>query len=113
MTFTNGSYDGRFNRIEDQLGDIKDNLAMAVAGLTEAIKETSHQSKESHQDVQEVVRELAAAVQALNQHFTIYINIAQNAIPIKAVMWMFLILVLTMAGIEGLKLIPKFWGILP
>ena len=110
---TNGNYDGRFNRIEGQLGDLKDNIAMAVAGLTEAIKETSEQSRESHRDVEAVVKELAKAVQALNQHFTVYINVAQNAIPMKAVMWMFGILVLTMAGIEGLKLLPRFFGVIP
>lgn len=109
----NGNYDSRFSRIEGQLGDIKDNLVMAVAGLTEAIKETSLQSKESHKDVESVVKELAKAVQALNNHFTVYINVAQNAIPVKAVMWMFLILVITMAGIEGLKLLPTIWGIVP
>jgi len=113
MGLSNGSYDKKFDQIEEQLLDLKDNLAMAVAGLSEAIRESSMQSKESHKEVLGVVTALTDAVKSLNHHFSIYINVAQNAIPVKAVMWMFGILVLTMAGIEGLKLLPKIWGVIP
>lgn len=89
MAENNGAYkfNERFDKIDREMVEMKDDLASAIRELTEAVK-------------------------TLNIHFTTFITVAQTAIPIKAVFWMFFILVLTIAGIEGIKLLPKWVGIL-
>jgi len=68
----------RFGKVEQDIEDIKDDLTGAV-------------------------KELSNAVNTLNTKFEGFITIAANSIPIKAVIWMFMTLVLSMVGVQGAK----------
>lgn len=46
---------------------------------------------------------LALAVTNLSNKFDLWMNIAANQVPLKAVFWMFFIVVLSMVGVEGVK----------
>ena len=90
MGINNGNlhdFNKRFDHLDKEAGAMKDDLAKAIKDLT-------------------------AALNTLNIQFSTFINVAQSAIPIKAVFWMFFILVLTIGGIEGIKHLPKFMGLL-
>lgn len=89
MAESNGVYkiNDRFDKLDKEMLDMKDDLSGAIRELTEAVR-------------------------TLNIHFSTFINVAQTAIPIKAVFWMFFILVLTIGGIEGVKHLPKFLGVM-
>jgi len=79
MNHVNGNgYHQDIERIKKDVGEIKTSLTDSIDNLT-------------------------TAVQALSTQFGAFIRVAENSIPIKAVFWMFLILVLAMVGVEGVK----------
>lgn len=96
MEHKNG-YDFRFNKIDDDLADIRDHLAKTL------------------QQTNESIDRLSKSIDKLNLSFDAFLLFAQNNIPVKVVFWMFLILVLTIAGVEGIKHLSmsKFLSIAP
>ena len=78
----NGLIHKKLDLIENDVREIRDDLATAINGLTEAVN-------------------------TLSQRFDAFLNIAQNSIPIKAVFWLMAIMVLGLVGIEGVKALPK------
>lgn len=83
----NGGHYKKLEIIEQDVKDIKEDLSTAVNGLTHAIDK-------------------------LTSKFDIFMHVAQNAIPVKAVFWIITIMILGLVGIEGSKSIApilKFW----
>ena len=118
----NGSYpfNERFKKIDDELDEIKDSLAAAIKGLTESI---THQSDVTADVIRglttsitrqsDTTAHLETKLGLLVDKVSMAIDVAKTSIPIKAVAWMFLIIllfvVLLIAGIEGVKALPKMW----
>ena len=73
---------GHFERIENQLDNIKDELAHAV-------------------------RDLTAAVNRLSDKMEGLEEVWQGSMPVKVVAWMFAILVLALAGVQGVEYLFK------
>lgn len=107
MSEGNGIYKltERFDKVDKELLDLKDDLANAIRELSVNIGKQSEST--SH---------LTDTVTTLATQFSSFLQIAANAIPLKAVGWMFgivLVFVLVLlTGIEGLKHLPKLMGIL-
>lgn len=76
MSGSNGLLHKDIEDIKRDVGEIKDHLA-------------------------ESVLELASAVNGLSSRFDLFMRIAENAIPIKAVFLMFMVLILAIVGVEG------------
>ena len=74
--------------IKTDVREIKDDLSHSIDGLTVAVKE-------------------------LTSKFDNWIHVAENQIPIKAVMAMFVILVLALAGVEGIDWLFKSYLKMP
>lgn len=106
MAEGNGIYklEQRFDTVDQELKDLKDDLASAIRELAHS---TDKQS--------EAITVLDKSLSSLNMQFQSFLHIAANAIPLKAVGWMFAIIlvfvVLLLAGIEGVKEMSKFWRI--
>ena len=118
MAETNGAHDfsRRFDRVDRELVELKDDLAKAIRELTAAINNQAHvgaQQAEATNLQAQATEALAEKVMTLSTQFSSFLSIEANAIPIKAVFWMFLILILTIGGIEAIKFAPKFMGVLP
>jgi uncharacterized protein YukE len=100
----NGIYklEKRFDKVDEELNDLKDDLAKAIRGLSMSIDRQSTS-----------ILSFDSTVDKLNTKFESFLHIASNAIPIKAVGWMFAIIlifvVLLIAGIEGIKVLSKAW----
>lgn len=105
---TNGLYKIRFDKIDKELDEIKDHLAEAIMKLSTSLDTSTR-------NLVETQSKLTATIDGLSSNLKLFMDIAQNSIPIKAVFWMFLILVLTIAGVEGIKhlSITKFLSITP
>ena len=78
MAEMNGHYKEQLNRIQADVNEIKDDLSHSIDKLTEA-------------------------VHGLTGKFDAWMRVAEQSIPIKAVFWMFLIMVLALVGVEGVK----------
>lgn len=104
MSEPNGAYkfNERFDKVDRQLIELKDDLAGAIRELSNSIAKQSVATES-----------LGKTVSTLTTQFTTFLNIAMNAIPLKAVFWMFGILVLTIGGIEAVKVASKMFGVLP
>lgn len=63
--------------------------------------------KEIKDDLSQSIDNLTTAVHALTSKFDNWIHVAEQSIPIKAVFWMFLIMVLGLVGTEGVKALAK------
>lgn len=107
MTEGNGIYkfvEKRFNDVDKELLDLKDDLAHAIRELSGSIEKQSDSTTK-----------LTETVGTLATQFASFLHIAANAIPLKAVGWMFAIIlvfvVLLLAGIEGVREMAKFWRI--
>lgn len=74
-----------------------------VTKLAERFTKVEHDIEEIKDDLTGAVKELTNAVNTLNTKFESFIVIAANSIPIKAVLWMFMTLVLSMVGVEGAR----------
>ena len=104
MAEPNGIYklEKRFDKVDEELNDLKDDLAKAIRGLSMSIDRQSTS-----------ILSFDSTVDKLNTKFESFLHIASNAIPIKAVGWMFAIIlifvVLLIAGIEGIKVLSKAW----
>lgn len=85
MSTGNGYYKD-IQQIKDDVSEIKDDLSSSIDRLT-------------------------TAVNGLTMKFDAWIHVAENSIPLKAVFWMFVILVLAMTGVEGLNALLKFYVI--
>jgi hypothetical protein len=96
-------FDERFDRVDKELIDLKDDLAAAIRELSTSIGKQAGATES-----------LEKAVNILATQFHSFLNIAANAIPLKGVGWMFgvvLIFILVLvAGIETLKYMPKLLG---
>jgi hypothetical protein len=93
---TNGYYK-ELRAIQAGVDEIRDDLSRSVDTLTVAVTNLTAQ-----------VSNLTAQFSSLTNQFTQLIRAAENVIPIKAVMWMFGILVLTMVGVEGVVTLAKY-----
>ena len=104
MAEGNGIYklEQRFDVVDQELKDLKDDLANAIRELAHS---TDKQSA--------TISALDKTVGCLTLQFQSFLHIASNAIPVKAVGWMFAIIlifvVLLIAGIEGIKVLSKAW----
>lgn len=78
MAEGNGYYKEQLSKIQSDVTEIKDDLSHSIDRLTDA-------------------------VHALTSKFDAWMRVAKQSIPIKAVFWMFLIMVLGLTGIEGVK----------
>lgn len=90
MGGSENGYEEGFNKIQSDIHGMRDDLSRAIIELTNAVNR-------------------------LGDRFDTFLNIAQNSIPIKAVMWMFFVLVIGLVGVEGCKFIfdiylPKIVG---
>ena len=105
MVDMNGSHKfiDRFDKVDKELTELKDDLANAIRGLATSINKQSAATES-----------LEKTVSALSSQFSSFLTVAANAIPLKAVGWMFgvvLVFILVLvAGIETLKYIPKLLG---
>jgi len=100
----NGVYK-KLEVIEQDVKDIKDDLATAVNLLTSAVGAQT-KALEAH----------TTAVNNLSYKFDTFINVAQNSLPIKAVFWLLGIIVLALVGVEGVKQISpimRTWEAIP
>ena len=100
----NGVY-RKLEIIENDVKDIRDDLATAVNLLTSAVNAQT-KALEAH----------TTAVNNLSYKFDTFIHVAQNSLPIKAVFWLLLIIVLALVGVEGVKQISpimRTWGGVP
>lgn len=103
MSEGNGIYklSERFDRVDKELIDLKDDLANAIRGLSASI---DHQATATNA--------LTTVVTNLTSQFSAFLQVASNSIPLKAVGWMFFIIlvfvVILLLGIEGIKSLPKF-----
>ena len=86
---TNGygdRWNDRFRSVEAQTEEMKVSLTLAINGLSAS------------------VNLLAMEVRELTKNF-------KNAVPIRLVLVMFLIVIGALFGIESVKLLPKFFGV--
>lgn len=74
-----------------------------VTRLAERFTKVEHDIEEIKDDLTSAVKDLTNAVNTLNTKFESFIVVAANSIPIKAVIWMFMTLVLSMVGVQGAK----------
>jgi hypothetical protein len=58
-------------------------------------------------DLAHSIDKLTVAVNTLTNQFSQFIRVAENSIPVRAVMWMFGILVLAMIGVEGVQYLAE------
>jgi type II secretory pathway component PulL len=102
--YANGNYNERFTNIDKELEELKDSLAEAIRGLTGSITKQS-----------ESTGRLETSITLLTSQVTAAISVAQNSISLRAVIWMFLILVISilliLGGVEALKVMPKLVGL--
>ncbi len=108
MTEQNGFYKHRFDKIDQDIDELKDHLASAILKLSTTLDTSTR-------NLAETQNKLTDTIQRLSDNLKMFMDIAQSSIPIKAVFWMFLILVLTIAGVEGIKhlSISKFLTLAP
>lgn len=78
-------------------------------GYYKEIQEIRSDVKDIKDDLSHSIDKLSEAVNALCIRVDSAIQVAQNVIPIKAVMWMFGILVITMLGVEGVQVFAKLY----
>lgn len=69
----------RFERMEAKIDALEGELGSALKGLTTAITQLANK-----------------------------IDSVRDAVPLKVVAWMFMILVLTVSGLEGVKVLGKY-----
>lgn len=70
-------------------------------GFHKDLQEIKNDVNEIKDHLASSVLQLADAVNNLSARFDLFMRIAENAIPIKAVFLMFLILILALIGVEG------------
>jgi hypothetical protein len=96
-------FNERFDKVDKELIELKDDLAAAIRELSSSIGKQASATEM-----------LEKTVGSLSVQFHTFLNIAANAIPLKAVSWMFgivLIFILVLiSGIEALKHMPKLLG---
>ena len=78
------NHDERFMHLEAKIESLEDKLGDAIKQLTTAILQLTNK-----------------------------IDSVRDAVPLKVVGWMFAILVLTIAGLEGVKVLSKYFVGLP
>ena len=78
-------------------------------GYYQDIKKIKEDVSEIKDDLSGSIDRLTVAVTALTAKFDMWIHVAEHSVPLKAVFWMFLILVLTMTGTEGLNALIKLY----
>lgn len=100
MSEPNGYYE-RFDRVDRELTDLKDDLAAAIRELSSSIVSQSV-----------ATQSLERTVGTLAMQFSTFLTIAANAIPIKAVGWMFLIILIFIGGLKGFEHFDKIIGLL-
>lgn len=99
----NGIYklmEKRFGDVDKELTELKDDLANAIRELSVAIIKQSTATES-----------LEKTVATLATQFSTFLTIAANAIPIKAVGWMFLIILVFIGGLKGFEHFDKIIGI--
>lgn len=99
MSEANGHFREDVAQIKDDVREMKDDLAVAIKELNAKLQA------------------LTNSLNVLNVKWQSFSDSLLNSVPIKAVMWMFIILALTIvlviAGIEGIRaLAPSLPGIL-
>ena len=93
--------DSRLDKVDKELIDLKDDLASAIRELAKSITGQS-----------EATIALEKAVNTLTNQFCTFLAIASNAIPIKAVGWMFLIILVFIGGLKGFDHFDKIISML-
>lgn len=93
----NGHYGARFDRLDSEIEGIKDSLASAINDLKEAV----YADQRATDGVAKELRGLATAIAT-------WAKTAETVIPIRAVFWLFVIMVLGLIGVEGVKQISPF-----
>ena len=78
-------------------------------GIQKELEKIQAGVDEIKDDLSHSINSLAIAVNGLTAKFDNWIRVAENSIPIKAVFWMFLILVLAMVGVEGVQAFAKVY----
>lgn len=96
---SNGHYDNRFDALDKEIGEIKDSLASAIIDLKNALMA----NKAAKEKETEVVKDLVLVIRELVNKVSTWTLVAQTVIPIRAVFWMFTIVILGLIGIEGMK----------
>lgn len=103
MAEGNGLYklEQRFDTVDKELTDLKDDLAHAIRQLSGSIEKQVI-----------ATTALTTTVTNLTMQFSSFLQVASNSIPLKAVGWMFFIIlvfvIVLLLGIEGIKSLPKF-----
>lgn len=78
-------------------------------GIHEEIREIKRDVLGIKDDLAISLNRVADALNILNTKFDQFIKVAENSIPIKAVFWMFLILILGLVGVEGADYLFKHY----
>lgn len=78
-------------------------------GYYQDIKKIKEDVSEIKDDLSGSIDRLTVAVNALTTKFDTWIHVAEHSVPLKAVFWMFIILVLAMTGVEGLQALLRFY----
>lgn len=94
-------FNQRFDKVDRELVELKDDLASAIRELSGSIEKQAL-----------ATTALTTTVTNLTLQFSAFLQVASNSIPIKAVGWMFFIIlvfvIILLVGIEGVKSLPKF-----
>lgn len=110
MKSQNGSHDfsPRFDQLDKGLSDIKDSLVEAVKAQTAAtLKQSDSALRQS-----DSIGGLKVSVDLLTHEIKLARASADRSVPIGMVALMFGILLVSIAGIEALKILPKWLGLL-
>lgn len=86
----NGQYDDHLIKIEKDVSEIKDSLAISIDGLTKA-------------------------VEGLARELSTFMRVAEHTMPIRVVFWLLFLMTLGLVGIEGVKqlgpIMTKLFGL--
>lgn len=91
----------RFDRVDKELNDLRDDLADAVRSLTNAVLSQADATKNTN-----------AAITRLADRFDLLMQATKETIPIRMVFIMFVIVILCIGGVEAIKAAPKFLGVM-
>jgi hypothetical protein len=79
-------------------------------GFYKDIEDIKHDVKEIKDDLSHSIDRLTEAVVGLTNKFDQWVRVAEHSIPLKAVFWMFVILVLVMTGERGVELLFRHYS---